>query len=60
LPSASGMDNFHDSAIMASAQTQLPSVKFWHAIGGLYLCVFTVSRMFNLTLPVQLGVFHYP
>jgi len=40
LPSASGMDNFHDSAIMASAQTQLPSVKFWHAIGGLYFWEF--------------------
>ncbi|KAF8473059.1 hypothetical protein DFH94DRAFT_149353 [Russula ochroleuca] len=64
LPSASGMDNFHDSAIMASAQTQLPSVKFWHAIGGLYFWEFFTTldyewRVIRGDLPYRWSIWIY-
>jgi hypothetical protein len=38
----------------------VPAVKFWHAIVGLYVWVFTFSRKLRNLTPVQLGLLHDP
>ncbi|KAH9985091.1 hypothetical protein BJV77DRAFT_1071623 [Russula vinacea] len=58
------MENFHDPAIMVSAQDQLTLVKFWHATGGLYIWDFVTTlnyewRVIRGDLPYRWTIWIY-